>query len=154
MSISDNAVTYIIMRSPKDHTKQFHYAQRFIHFRERSNIISLKFCLSWTPPISLNYHFRVSLPHYHSLSLASHCILTHFYAFFMRFVYCFSIFWYEYWIVWVVSLTVQSPHPPISVNYYSRSQPRPLLVSDMICERSLTVVSQITIMTFPACHRQ
>ena len=62
MSISDNAVTYIIMRSPKDHTKQFHYAQRFIHFRERSNIISLKFCLSWTlpPPISLSFHFWVN----------------------------------------------------------------------------------------------
>ena len=54
---------------------------------ERSKIISLKFCLLWTPrpPVSLNYHFRVnpSPPQsYHSLSLSLRCVSTHF----MRFI--------------------------------------------------------------------
>ena len=96
MSISDNAVTYIIMRSPKDHTKQFHYAQRFIHFRDSSNIISLKFCLSWTPPLSHSViTFGSNPPPYLSLFITLIalrfdpflCILLHFSIFYINLEY-------------------------------------------------------------------
>ena len=53
----------------------------YLIVRERSNIISLNFHLSWTPfHISLNYRFLVNplLPNYHSLPLLWSCVLTHF----------------------------------------------------------------------------
>ena len=107
-------------------------------FGERSKIISLKFCLLWTPspPVSLNYHFRVnpSPPQsYHSLSLSLRCVSTHF----MRFIAFLVLFLHNSWLFGVISLIVQSPRPPISLNYHSRSQPpAPLSMSDMIFERS------------------
>ena len=60
-----------------------------VFFRERSKIISLKFCLLWTsrPPVSLNYHFRVNpsppkvITLYHSRCVVFRhilCVLLHF----------------------------------------------------------------------------
>ena len=88
--------------------------------RERSNIISLIFCLLWTsrPPISLSYHFHAPPPIitlYHSCYIVL-CVLLYVQYFLQHF-----------------SLN-------ISLNYHSRSQPpAPLTVSDMIFERSLIV---------------
>ena len=92
-------------------------------FRERSKIISLKFCLLWTPrpPVSLNYHFRVN-PSPQKLSLFITLVALCFDTFY-AFIAFLVLFLHNSWLFGVISLIVQSPRPPISLNYHSRSQP-------------------------------
>ena len=109
--------------------------------REHSNIISLKFCLLWTPRplLSLYYHFWVNPapPNYHSLSLLLHFVSTHFYEFY----YIFSIFITYISIIGSDITDPAIPLPPhITQLSLSEPNPCPLSVSDMIFERSLTVL--------------
>ena len=99
------------------------YRRIVIVERERSKIISLKLCLSWTtPPISLNSQFRVTPPLLSLLitlaALHIDTFLLFFYAYYLQFLYFFYLilsFWSD--------ITYCVPSPQISLNYHSRSHP-------------------------------
>ena len=118
--------------------------------REHSNIISLKFCLSWTPRplLSLYYHFWVNpspTPNYYSLTLSLHFVSTHFYEFY----YIFSIFITYISIIGSDITDPAIPLPPhITQLSLSEPTPRPLSVSDMIFERSLKYLCSTSMVSY------
>ena len=80
-------------------------------------------------------------PNYHSLSLLLHFVSTHFYEFY----YIFSIFITYISIIGSDITDPAIPLPPhITQLSLSEPTPRPLSVSDMIFERSLTVLCYLS----------
>ena len=105
--------------------------------RERSKIISLKLCLSWTPPYLTQFSISGHPP---PLSLLITLVALHFNTFllffFMHIIYNFSIFYINLEFLEWYHLLCTPPLPQYHSIITLGANPPPLSVSNMIFEHS------------------